>query len=460
MRICCSQKGAEYAIEKFILFGKYRVLSVLGTGSSSTVYLAEHLKLKVSRAIKCIPKNQAGKSFFTKEDDFFMESTLLTNLNHPGIPIIYDIEENDDTVFLIEEYIQGESLDTFVFHQENISLEQILDWGIQLCDILDYLHHLSPYPILYQDLKPEHIILCGNQIKLIDFGIASYFTGSDNYFHHCGTEGFASPEVINGLPATPSSDIYSLGKILEFLAASSSIPIFSGLPRIIARTLRTAPEKRYPSAAHLKSALCDVQTNLCSRSSHLIRNIAVIGSRIGAGATHFSVSLVSTMNKMGNCAIYQSADTTDPLSAMAQTNRHIKEQDGIVYYEYFRGFPDYGSGVDLSFPENSSRVMDFGNILPKPEILNSFDLIFFIFSGSDWDMPQTLKTGQYLFQSSRIIPVCNYHNKKAAQTYAKLFNKKICCFPCDPNPYLVTREKERFVSKILQKKGVDYHLWF
>ena len=66
---------------------------------------------------------------------------------------------------MIEEYIQGESLETFVSHQKSISEELIVKLGIQLCDIFTYLHHLSPYPILYQDLKPEHIILCGDQVK-------------------------------------------------------------------------------------------------------------------------------------------------------------------------------------------------------------------------------------------------------------------------------------------------------
>ena len=77
---------------------------------------------------------------------------------------------------MIEEYIQGESLDTFVLHQDKLSPELVIKIGIELCGILEYLHQLVPYPILYQDLKPEHIILCGNQIKIIDFGIASFIT--------------------------------------------------------------------------------------------------------------------------------------------------------------------------------------------------------------------------------------------------------------------------------------------
>lgn len=175
MQICFAMKGADFAIEPFIPSGKYRIISVLGSGSFGTVYLAEHLKLKIFRAIKCIPRNTAETSSFSLDSGFPMEAELLKNLNHPGIPLIYDIDEDDDFIYMVEEYIQGESLDTFVLHPRDISPELILKIGIQLCDILDYLHHLSPYPILYQDLKPEHIILCGNQVKLIDFGIASFF---------------------------------------------------------------------------------------------------------------------------------------------------------------------------------------------------------------------------------------------------------------------------------------------
>lgn len=102
------------------------------------------------------------------------EADLLKDLKHPGIPLIYDIDEDDTTLYIVEEYIPGESLDRMMVHPENISQELILKIGFELCDILDYLHHTAPYPILYQDLKPEHIIVCGNQVKLIDFGIASF----------------------------------------------------------------------------------------------------------------------------------------------------------------------------------------------------------------------------------------------------------------------------------------------
>ena len=152
MRAALSGKE-RICIEAFTLFGKYRIISVLGSGSTGTVYLAKHLKLEIFRAIKRIPKHSAGISSFSQKADFLTEARLLKNLNHPGIPLIYDIEEDNDYIYMIEEYIQGESLETYVLHPKDISQELIIKIGVQLCEILDYLHHLSPYPILYQDRK-------------------------------------------------------------------------------------------------------------------------------------------------------------------------------------------------------------------------------------------------------------------------------------------------------------------
>ncbi len=447
------KKGADYAIEELILFGKYRVISVLGIGSNSTVYLAEHLKLKVHRAVKSIPKTAADIPSFSKEDGSLREATLLKNLNHPGIPLIYDIDEDDDYIYMTEEYIQGESLDTFVLHQENISQELIINFGIQLCEILDYLHHLSPCPILYQDLKPEHIILCGNQLKLIDFGIASFFTSSGSHFQLYGTERYAAPEALDGLPITPSSDIYSLGKVLAFLAAAAAPAGLSELSRIIARATAASPSERYLSAADLKEALKSVRQHACRSSSHLIRNIAVIGSRPGAGATHFSISLVSTLNKKGIVSFYMPTDPADTFEAMCRTNHHIKEREGIFYYEYFRGIPNYGPGIEFPLPADSCLVKDFGTAPVDPDTLASFDLIFFVLSGSDWDVTSAVSLWKRFPAQDQTVCICNHHNTKAAKTLAKLLGKRVCCFPSDPDPYRVYAEKERLISAILEKKG-------
>lgn len=442
------------------MFGKYRILSVLGTGSFSTVYLAEHLKLKIYRAIKCIPKRMALKSSFSLKSDFLMEADLLKNLNHPGIPLIYDIDEDDDNIYMIEEYIQGESLDTFVFHQENISQELILELSIQLCDILDYLHHLSPYPILYQDLKPEHIILCGNQLKLIDFGIASFFTGSDKHFQIYGTDGFVAPEVLAGQPATASADIYGLGKILEFMADVMNTPPSPAFRQIMRCATAHAPDDRYQTVAALKSALLNAQHQSCRHSSHLTRNIAVIGSRPGAGATHIAVSIASTLEKTGNPALYMSADGVDTLDAIAHANRACREQDGVFCYGYLHGIPDYGEGISLPLPENKCIVRDYGTYPVSLATLETMDHICFILNGSDWDIAKALSYGKQLALLPQSIFICNYGAKHAAHKYARLLGRRVYCFPPDENPYRVSREKELLVSSILHMKGGHKYFLF
>lgn len=149
---------------------------------------------------------------------------------------------------MIEEFIQGDSLEDLILHQEIIPEEQFINYGMQICAVLDYLHHLSPYPILYQDLKPEHIILCGNQVKIIDFGIASFITVFGKNFQLYGTEGYAAPEALNGDTVTTASDIYSLGKVLEALARACTPDCSETLTHIIEKvpTGIRIPDTRQP----------------------------------------------------------------------------------------------------------------------------------------------------------------------------------------------------------------------
>ena len=114
------------------------------------------------RAIKQIPRKEADAT------PVLSEALLLKNLKHPGIPIVFDLEEDEKNIYVIEEYIAGESLEAFALHQSKISEKKIIQIGIQLCDILIYLHGQKPSPLLYLDMKPEHIFLCAGQVRLVD----------------------------------------------------------------------------------------------------------------------------------------------------------------------------------------------------------------------------------------------------------------------------------------------------
>jgi len=368
---------------------------------------------------------------------------------------------------MVEEFIQGDSLEDFILHQENISQELIIEYGIQLCGILDYLHHLAPYPILYQDLKPEHIILCGNQIKLVDFGVASFITGSGRIIQNYGTDGFAAPEACAGYAVGAASDIYSLGKVLLFLSDALSAPCSPELIYVIKKACAASETERYQSAADLKHALLEAgkllssQRNAtdtaCQSTSHLITKIAVLGSRPGAGATHFAVSLVSILNRKKKRSVYLSMDHSDSLAAMAEENLFWKEQEGIFRYKDFAGIPSYGDGIENPLPKDAILVRDYGTCIEEFLQQADNDLVFLVMSGSLWDIPAALALAKRLASQEKLIFICNYDNKKAAKKYARQLKNRVYCFPFDRSPFHAGRKKERLILQIIQREEVHLH---
>ncbi len=387
------------------------------------------------------------------------EADLLKDLKHPGIPLIYDIDEDDTMLYIVEEYIQGESLDRMMVHPENISQELILKIGIELCDILDYLHHAAPYPILYQDLKPEHIIVCGNQVKLIDFGIASFFTGSGKNFQIYGTREYASPEALAGKPVDTSTDLYSLGKVLLTLAAQCVPPCSAQLLHILQKAAAVSVPERFETVSDFKTALTAVHTNhACQKAPHLITKIAVLGSRTGAGATHFAISLVCALNRQGIPAFYLAADGSCSLPAIQETSGHLTETDGVFYGHHFTGIPAYGKGISPLVPTSGTVVRDFG-IDTNTAAFETCELTIAVLSGSDWDYEQDLSFAQSLLPDESVVFVCNYHNRRAAKLFAKHLGKNVYCFPLDEYPFRITPEKERLFLSILQEKGGKKHFF-
>ena len=433
-------KGAVFRIKETILFGKYRILSTLGVGNTSTVYLAEHIKLNVYRAIKRIQKNTSPVTSFT------LEAQLLKDLNHPGIPIIYDVEEDESFYYMIEEFVQGESLDTFVSHQR-VSHELLLKFGIQLCDILYYLHNFMPYPILYQDLKPEHIIVCGDDLKLIDFGIASFFTGSGENYQIYGTEDFA------GLPVSPQADIYSLGRLLEYLNRYSKDPCSDHLRRVLQKASSFQAADRYETVLLFREDLEKDLKAAYDPVSHLIRKIYVFGSKAGIGTTHIAISLVSCLNQTGYSAVYIEHHPADSLHSMLRANSFIRETDGIFYHQFFHGIPDYGPGIVLPKPQDSVQVYDCGIFDPARFDPQKTDLFLFVFSGSLWDVERILLAGKRFSHMDNLIFLCNYGNRSASKRIAAKLHREIYCFPFDPDPFSVTDGKKHLFFKILSLEG-------
>jgi serine/threonine-protein kinase len=144
---------------------------------------------------------------------FLREATLLSTLRHPLIPRFYRAIHAHGRRYLVQEYVQGETLDQYLRRQGPIGERQALDWGRVLCELLLYLHG-QPAPIIFRDLKPANILLrTDGRLAVVDFGIARPYR-PHQIGTVIGTPGYAPPEQYQGL-ASPLSDVYALGATLH-----------------------------------------------------------------------------------------------------------------------------------------------------------------------------------------------------------------------------------------------------
>lgn len=432
------------ATNEFILSGRYELLRPLGHGSDGIVYLARHLSLEMERAIKVMPKKSAPSLFAISE------ANVLKAIQHPGIPIIYDLEQDESNYYLVEEYIRGESLDQFLLHQQSISQNLFFKFCEQLCDIFQYLHTLCPCPILYQDLKPEHIIVSGMQIKLIDFSVSSFISNSENDSKHFGNVAFSAPELLANRKPTPASDIYSIGRLIEWMTRYVDTALPQSVLTIIHKATSAEPDLRYETVDDLSSAIHQANDN--RGGMHLRQTIAVIGSHSGCGTTHIAVSLVCALNALGQTAIYYEKNSTDTLRKAVCHMPHMWEQNGCYYQGYFAGYPLYGEGVTVPEPATGITVHDYGHHIPPT--LSAADQVLFVCGGAPWHRFDTSLFLQFPTNiQKRLHIVANLCDRKSALYYAKRLDAPVFLYPYDTNPFGFGSDKRRFVDWLFHQKG-------
>ena len=192
-----------------ILFGKYRLCRVLGCGRSGTVFLARHMELDEYRAIKRVPKTFVNYELFRKE------ALILKGIRDQAIPIVYDLAEDEQYSYLIEEYLEGDSLYALIRESGHCSSAMTIRYGIQICHLVHIMHSTMPTPVLYLDLQPKNLLLYKNTIKLIDFDHAVYADEAERLAERYGTAGCAAPEQYTGDVLDGRTDIYAIGAVLH-----------------------------------------------------------------------------------------------------------------------------------------------------------------------------------------------------------------------------------------------------
>ena len=140
-----------------VLQGRYEIIAMIGKGGMSTVYQARDIKSRQLLAIKDV-KRSAREQNQVVEQSLTAEGRMLKQLSNPHLPRIYDIIENADNIMLVMDFIQGESLDKVIARNGAQSVERVLDWGMQICEVFHYLHN-QPTPIIYRDMKPANVML-------------------------------------------------------------------------------------------------------------------------------------------------------------------------------------------------------------------------------------------------------------------------------------------------------------
>jgi len=203
-----------------ILLQRYFIVGQAGRGGMSAVYQA--VDTQFGNHIVAIKEMSQGKLSMNELAEatarFQQEADLLSSLHHPNLPIIYDGFSEDGRAFLVMEYIDGKTLLQMLKNTGGrpLPVVNVLDYAIQLCDVLIYLHSHNP-PIIFRDLKPTNVMVKGDgHVMLIDFGIARFFKegqAQDTVF--LGSPGYASPEQHGTSQTNPRSDLYSLGATLH-----------------------------------------------------------------------------------------------------------------------------------------------------------------------------------------------------------------------------------------------------
>src|SRR5712691_96424 len=201
---------------------RYSIMSKVGAGGFGSVYKAADrqsgdrlVAIKEVRLMGLHPQTMIEAT-----TAFQREVSVLEQLDHPNLPRLYEYFQTPGQWYLVMDFIAGETLEQYQSKAPNrrLLLSEVLDIGIRLCLVLDYLHSHQP-PIVFRDLKPANIMRTPTgQLYLIDFGIARYFKpGQAKDTVALRSHGYAAPEQYGKAQTTPRADIYSLGAVLHQL---------------------------------------------------------------------------------------------------------------------------------------------------------------------------------------------------------------------------------------------------
>ncbi len=223
----------------------------------------------------------------------------ILSLTHKGLPAVIDVFEDNGQTVLLREYVPGISARE-ALRRGPLTKKHALDVGVRLCDILRCLHAQKP-PVIHRDVKPSNLILNGNDVYLIDFGIARSFTAGAVEDTVCfGTRDYAPPEQYGYSQTDTRADIYAFGATLYTLltgrtdtARAAKTLRDPALRRIVRRCTAFSPQDRYKTIGRVRSALRRVRCRVWRLTAAAVAAAALAGGILawsdlsGAGPDSF-----------------------------------------------------------------------------------------------------------------------------------------------------------------------------
>lgn len=327
-----------------VIDGKYEVLKQIGKGGMSRVYLAMDRRLNKQWAIKELRRKERDRENEVVVQGLIAEANLMKNLDHPALPRIVDIIETNQTIYIVMDYIEGETLHTILKKYGAQNQELVIEWAKQLCSVLHYLHTRNP-AIIYRDMKPGNIMVTpeGN-IKLIDFGIAREY--KEQQIHDTvslGTRGYAAPEQFGGKGQTDArTDIYCLGVTLYHLITGKNpceppyqlypirhwdASLSAGFETIILKCTQLNPKDRYQSCAELMYALENYEKADDSYRRALKRKMRWFGTSAG-------IAVFSCLVGIGSHLLKVNAENESYDYLLEEGKASVSAEQAEKYYEH------------------------------------------------------------------------------------------------------------------------------
>lgn len=269
-----------------ILSNRYEIIEKIGSGGMAIVYKAKDLLLNRIVTIKVLREQFTADEEFVRR--FRREAQSAASLSHTNIVSIYDVGKDEETEYIVMEYVEGKNLKEIIRDYAPLSTEQTVELGIQIAEAI---HHAHEHQIIHRDIKPHNILVTEDgRIKVTDFGIARAVTAATvtHTGDIVGSVHYLSPEQARGVQTNEQSDVYSLGIILYELLTGKvpydgETPIAIALkhlqelpdppskfnPRVslalenvVMRAIAKSPDKRYSSAQELLADLRKVKSGM------------------------------------------------------------------------------------------------------------------------------------------------------------------------------------------------------